>query len=113
MDIKAKLVEIFENEQFKAAAEELTTVDELRELLAQYGLELTLEEVGSLCAQAIVGMKDGELDEADLEDVAGGTGLVTTGVRIGGKVVSWLIKNIRTAPIVITPVVPRFPAYKK
>lgn len=113
MEIKEKLVEIFENDAFKTAAEEVSTVDGLRDLIAQYGLELTVEEVGRLCAQAIVGLKDGELDETDLEDVAGGTGLVTTGIPIGVKVVSWLIKNIRTAPIVITPVLPRFPESKK
>ena len=45
MDIKKKLVEIFENEAFKTAAEEVTTVDSLRDLIAQYGLELTAEEV--------------------------------------------------------------------
>ena len=73
MDKNEKLVEIFSNEQFKSEAESLTTAEELQTLFEEYGLELTMEEVYSLCASIACGMKSNdELDAEDLEFVTGG-----------------------------------------
>ncbi len=72
MDKNAKLMEIFQNEQFKVEAENLTTAEELQSLFSKYGLELTKQEVVALCGAIVRQMNGGELTEDDLEDVAGG-----------------------------------------
>lgn len=107
MDRNEKLLEIFENEEFKAAAEGIASAEELRELFAKHGLELTLDEINDLFARAAKCMKEGELDEEDLEDVAGGGSLALVGINVG---IGWLIKNSRKIKDIISlPVLPRQP----
>lgn len=111
MDKNEKLVEIFENEQFKAAAEEITTAGELQALFAEYGLELTLDEINELCAVAALRMNSGELNETELEDVSGGA---SSALRAVGSVIKWLIKTgPRTLGPIILPVQPRKPSVKR
>ncbi len=76
MEKNAKLVEIFKNEQFMEASKTLKTAEELQELFSRFGLELSMDEVHELCAQIANSMKDGELEETDLEAVSGGIGWV-------------------------------------
>ena len=81
MDKNAKLMEIFENEQFKEEAANLTTAEELQTLFARYGLEMSTDEVMNLCGAIVRQMESGdELSESDLEDVAGGIAGFVVGV---------------------------------
>ena len=60
--------ELVLNEEFKAAASKVETVEEAVELCKSYGVEITGEEL----VDAIKKSHDAELSEEDLEDVAGG-----------------------------------------
>ena len=90
MDKNQKLCELFSNEQFKAEANKLSTAEELQRLFSEYGLELSIDEVYDLCEVIAVNMEKEELDEGDLESVAGGfaitAGLVVLGVACIGAV---------------------------
>ena len=72
MDKNQKLIEIFQNEQFKAECQNLNTAEDLKELFAKYDLDLSMDEVYALCAQIASSSQSGELDENDLDAVAGG-----------------------------------------
>lgn len=84
MDKNSKLMEIFNNEQFKSEAKSLTTAEDLQALLAKYDLDLTLEEVHGLCASIACNMKaDDELDVEDLEYVTGGSWVLAATIALG------------------------------
>jgi len=61
-----KITELIQNEEFNARADSTSSPEELLALFAQYGVELTEEELRGFAAPA------GELDEASLETVSGG-----------------------------------------
>lgn len=64
MEIK----ELVANEEFKAAAGKVETVEEAVALCKTYGVEITGDEL----VEAIKKNQSGELNEGDLENVAGG-----------------------------------------
>lgn len=90
MDRNEKLVALFENEQFKVAAEAVTSAEELQKLFAEHGLEVTLDEINDLCAKVTVGAEVGELHEVDLDSVAGGLLIPSPSVSV---LIRLLIKN--------------------
>ena len=75
MDRNEKLKELFLSESFKKEAEGLTTAEELQELFAKHGVEMTKDEVIELCGQIAQQMQageNGEVSEAALDNVSGG-----------------------------------------
>ena len=80
MEKNQKLTKLFESEQFKEEASKIQTAEELQSLFAEHGVDLTMEEVIDLCAAIAAQMGEAELSEEDLENVAGGIGLVTVGL---------------------------------
>lgn len=70
--------ELIKNEEFKAAASKVETVEAAVELCKAYGVELTGEEIVS----AIKKSQDCELKEEELENVAGG-GIVAATYALG------------------------------
>ena len=73
MEMTNKLMEIFGNEQFKAAVANVTTPEEMQKLIAEYGMELTVDDVIELCGQIVQAMNRGdEISEDELDNVAGG-----------------------------------------
>lgn len=80
MDKNQKLAELFESEQFKEEASKIQTAEELQALFAEHGVDLTMDEVINLCAAIAAQMGEAELSEEDLENVAGGFGIVTVGL---------------------------------
>lgn len=81
MDKGKKFLEIIENEEISALIESAASVDEVLAILRDNGLETTAEELGILN----IGGEGDELDEAALEDVAGGG-------KVGKKIKSWWSK---------------------
>ncbi len=69
-----KLASLMENEQFTAEMEKAESAEQFQEVLARYGVELSLEEIQREMKQAEEAAEnsEGELSEDALEDVAGG-----------------------------------------
>ena len=66
------LTNLFQNEEFKKDAAELTTAEELQALISRYGVALSMDEVHNMCGQIAQQMNQDELTEEDLENVSGG-----------------------------------------
>lgn len=63
---------LLQDEAFVSKMAECKTITELTQLFAENGAELTEDEVLELAKQGAAEAKGGELDEADLDNVAGG-----------------------------------------
>lgn len=63
-----EIMELVMNEEFKAAAGKVETLEEALELCKAHGIEITAEEL----VEAIKKSQNDELNEADLENVSGG-----------------------------------------
>lgn len=59
---------LMQNEEFNARMEACKTVEEAAEIMREYGLEVTAEQLKA----ALRAEKESELDETQLENVAGG-----------------------------------------
>lgn len=85
MEKQQKLNALFTNEAFKAEADKISTAEELQELFAKYGVEMTLDEVIDLCgviARYMQSEDSEELSEDDLDNVAGGIAWLAIGVAV-------------------------------
>lgn len=79
-----KLESILKNEEFVAKASTIATAEELQALFAEFGLELTVDEVIYFCdlvakEKERMDANGGELCEDDLDNVAGGGVLFVLG----------------------------------
>lgn len=63
--MKVNLENVINNETFKAKIESASDLTEVVNILAEYGIETTVEELTEA-------MPKGEMSEADLDTVAGG-----------------------------------------
>lgn len=81
MDKGTKLIEILESEQFQKEVVAVTTPEDMQQLIAAHGVELTVDEVMELCGQIVRTMNGDEITEAELDNVAGG--VVILGITIG------------------------------
>lgn len=88
MDKGAKLMEIFGNEQFKVAVANVVTPEDMQKLIAEHGLDLTVDEVIDLCGQIANAMNSDEIGEEELDNVAGG--VVILGVTFTVAQLVWL-----------------------
>lgn len=90
-----KLASLMENEQFTAEMEKAESAEQFQEILALYGVELSLEEIQKEMKQAEEAAEnsDGELSEDALEDVAGGI------IGIGGGCIKFFWPRRRTIPL--------------
>ena len=77
-----KLEKLMDTQDFMEAASACNTLEDLQKLLAEQGLELTVEELTALIAPVAVGA-DGELSEEALDNVAG-----------GGRFIDWLYNKL-------------------
>lgn len=73
-----KLIDLQNNEQFLEKLANAKTAESVRELLNEYGVEMSDEEIEAALSEA-----DKELPEEDLENVAGGfVGEILGGVAV-------------------------------
>lgn len=76
MEIKNRMMQLVEQDEFLEAAQKANSTEDAQQLLASYGIELTIEEVSAFAQigqEAIQHMKEiDELDEEMLDTVAGG-----------------------------------------
>ena len=92
-EVSIELLKELENSQdFAFAMRAAKTEEDVREVLAEYGIELTAEEFAAGCEQAAAlfeekgYLEDGELTENGLDLVAGGLNTAVCGVGIGAGV---------------------------
>lgn len=69
------MTNLINNETFMNAIANATSIEQMQEIFAQQGVDVTEEELKS--AVAMVAAKGDELDEACLENVSGGIALTT------------------------------------
>ena len=75
MNKNEKLNELFQNPDFLKEAAVFKTVDDFQKGFAKYGLEMSEDEVIEFCGMVAEHTKQGEVGEAELENVAGGIGV--------------------------------------
>ena len=79
-----KIKVLFTNEEFTKKMETLEDVEKIGELFKAYDVELTNEELAEILQAAVGEKQETELDESDMENVAGG-GIVGAS--------AWLLKK--------------------
>lgn len=86
MDKHEKINELFASEEFKNEASKISTAEELQELFAKHGVEMTVDEVIELCgviARYMEADAKEELTQNELDEVAGGViGWLAVGVAV-------------------------------
>ena len=83
-----QIVNLYNDIDFKNAAKDLQSVDQLQALLNSFGVKMTLEETDEFC-RALAENYDpdrNELTEDELEDVSGGVSL-TAILVVGGIII--------------------------
>lgn len=91
MDIQEKIRVLMENEEFVEAFRSATNAQEIVELFGSNGVEVPLE-----IAQELFEKEERDLNEEELDNVAGG-GLISTGISwayygagyLGGRMAGW------------------------
>ena len=90
---KFEKLEALQNyETFEQELAMVNTPEEMQELFAKHGVELSLEEVRELVASVAKTNSD-ELSVEDLEDVAGGGLLAEVGKFVLDQVAKWFVKK--------------------
>ena len=89
MDMK-KLEALQNSETFEQELAQVNTAEEMQQLFSRHGVEMSLEEVRELVAEAAK-LNDNELSAEDLDDFAGGVWYVVVGKFVLKTVASWLI----------------------
>ena len=89
----AKVKEIFADKDFVAKVMEMETAEEVQAAVKEKGVELSLDEITAAREQLIKMQENGEeLDDSQLEQVAGGFAIAGTlfligmGVLVGGSI---------------------------
>ena len=77
-EIKAKAQELTQDAEWMQALSNAETTAEAAALFAQKGVEVTAEQLDQLVEK----QEQGELDEADLDNVAGGDIVIALGVGV-------------------------------
>ena len=80
-----KLKEIFSDADFTAKVLELETPEEVQAAVKEKGVEISLEEINSIKDYIIQNSGNEELDDEQLEQVAGGS--ITVGAVVGAVIV--------------------------
>ena len=83
-----KIKELFTNQEFVEKMLALESAQEVQDLLAENDVDFTIEEINKLHEELVKKAQqaeegedaDGEIDDEDLEDVAGGVGLMIAAV---------------------------------
>ena len=87
-----KLEALQNSEGFVQALDNISTPEQMQELLAKHGVEMTLDEVRDMVANAVKLTND-ELSADDLENVAGGTWYIEVGKFVLDQVGKWFVKK--------------------
>jgi hypothetical protein len=96
MDNAAKIKALEENGAFEQELAKVNTPEEMQALFANYGIEMTLDEIRAMVAEAVKmnESEGGELNEEDLDNVAGGVWYVVVGKWALKTVASWAIGKV-------------------
>ena len=95
MNNEARVAELMNNKDFTDALSKCTTPEETSEFLETYGISITAEEL--VKAAEMIGEKE-ELDEAALDNVAGGFGGLGAAliiVAVGAWAISGYVQGVK------------------
>lgn len=87
MDKSVRVNELLVNKDFQQKSQAITTKEEARKLFAEFGVELTTEEVDSVLLQLgamLSAMQSDELSADDLDDVSGGALEIPIAIKLTG-----------------------------
>ena len=82
--MKSEIKELFANEEFVEKFNMLEGIEAAKVLFAEYGVEITDEELAELIEGATESVSDTELSAEDLSDVSGGV-FATLGAILAGS----------------------------
>lgn len=91
--MEEKLKALAENEEFTEKLKQTESMEEAIKLFAEYGVEVTEEDLKNLMAA----VPEGELDEAALENVSGGFIGFVIAAAIILLVTAWKLKNAKNS----------------
>lgn len=87
-EVKLSIQKLLEDELFRNKLQRIDTVEEYQTIFQEHGIELSLEELYLACNEIVSeNEKPGELNETDLDTVAGGSIIATIirSLKGGGK----------------------------
>ena len=93
MERKAKFEALQNSETFEKELANVSTPEEMQQLFSNHGIEMTIEEIRDLVAEASK-LNNDELSAEDLDDVAGGVWYVAVGKWVLKTVASWAIGKL-------------------
>jgi predicted ribosomally synthesized peptide with nif11-like leader len=85
-----KLNELLNDQAFRDEMNNAATLEDAAKIMQQHGIQITPEELQEIMTKM---ESESELNESELDDVAGGFWGTYAAVRAGAKLVYWLLKN--------------------
>ena len=88
--MEAKIKELYENEEFIAKMKQADTSEDVKNVFAEYGVELSVEDIEEIYNEC-VNAENGELGEENLDQVSGGSFIAIGACFVGGYIIGRLI----------------------
>ena len=101
IELKNKLEELFENQEFCAKMAACDSISEMAQVISEAGIEVDGKELEEELAAVYAGQRDCELYEDQLEDVSGGCIISGTAFLVGCMMISaamliWSVYTLKT-----------------
>lgn len=85
-----KLKELLNDQAFQDEMNNAATLEDAAKIMQQHGIQITPEELQEIMTKM---ESESELNESELDDVAGGSWATYAALRAGGRFFYWLITS--------------------